>query len=122
MPLGGSDTRYNLSWEEQDKIRRRLELKKHLKEEGVRKRYSPYLQMKGELLQDPALDRYMDLRKKGRLPNTPMKPSAFYGMLALLIVPVVAAWKISEWETYWYKEGCKTGEVPYKDRLFKSIG
>lgn len=122
MPLGGVDTRYNLPWEEQDKIRRRLELKNHLKQENVTKRYSPYLSMKGEHFQDPAIERYMDLRKRGRLPNTPLRPSIFYTLFFILTVPIAAAGYIGTKEREKYLRGCETGEIPYADRFNKVEG
>lgn len=122
MPLGGVDTRYNLSWQEQDKIRRRQELKNHLKQEGITKRYSPYLMMKHDLIQDPAVERYMDLRKRGRLPNTPLKPSIFYGMLMMLAVPIGAMTYIVEQRRKPYLEGCANGDIPYSERINKSMG
>ena len=122
MPLGGVDTRYNLSWEEQDKIKRRLDIKARLKEEGIRRRYSPYLFMKDELFEDPAIDRYMDLRKRGRLPDTPMKPVIFYGMVALFVVPITIMYYVSKWERKDYLEGCASGDIPYEKRREKTIG
>lgn len=122
MPLGGVDTRYDLSWEEQDKIRRRLEIKNRLKEEGIRKRYSPFLSMKGEIFSDPAIDRYMDLRKRGRMPNTPLKPVIFYGMVAFMVVPMTLIYYGMNWEIKDYHEGCASGEIPYEKRRSKALG
>lgn len=122
MPIGGVDTRYDLPWEEQDKIRRRLELKWRLKEEGVRERYSPFKQMRGEVMTDPAVDRFMDLRKRGRLPNTPFRPSSFYGIMATVLIPIVVMAYIGKWERADYLEGCKNGTIPYKDRKNKLVG
>lgn len=120
MPIG--DKQYDISWAEQDKIRRRLEIKHRLKAEGVRRRYDPFLQMKCELYQDPALDRYMDLRKRGRLPNTPLKPAIFFYMVGMLTVPVfILNWAIQSERTP-YLERCASGDYPYEDRDGKTMG
>uniref|UniRef100_A0A6G1SB19 NADH dehydrogenase [ubiquinone] 1 beta subcomplex subunit 4 n=1 Tax=Aceria tosichella TaxID=561515 RepID=A0A6G1SB19_9ACAR len=122
MPLGGIDTRYDLPHEELDKIRRRLELKRRLKEENVRQRYNPFKMMKSEPMTDPAVDRYMDLRKKGRLPNTPMRPTTFYGMAAALFLPIIGLTYLVEWERKDYLEGCEKGTIPYRERKKRNEG
>lgn len=122
MPLGGTDQRYDLPHEEQDKIRRRIELRNRLKEEGIRRRYSPFLGLKNEAFQDPAVNRYMDFRKRGRLPNTPFKPSLFYGMVAFTVIPITLLVFAVEWERKDWKEGCESGAIPYEKRPFKAFG
>lgn len=119
MPLG-KDTQYDLSWEEQDKIRRRLDLKDRLKQEGVRKRYDPFLQIKKIIFDDPAVDRYMDLRKKGRMPHAPFHPKVFFGGLAWLTVPLFIGWRIVEWERAPYIAACESGDIPYSKRPGKA--
>lgn len=120
MPLG-NDRQYDLSWAEQDKIRRRLELKQRLKEEGIRKRYDPFLQMKKEIFTDPAVDRYMDFRKTGRMPNTPFKPKLFFTMLGILVVPIWGLKMLIDWERAPYLAGCASGDIPYEDRPLKVV-
>lgn len=122
MPLGGVDTRYDLPYEEQDKIRRRLEIKRRLKDENVRQRFNPFKMMKSEVLVDPAVERYMDIRKRGRLPNTPFRPTMFYGMAAFLFLPIIVATYVSNWERKPYLEGCEKGTIPYRDRKCKHVG
>lgn len=122
MPLGGVDTRYDLPWVEQDKIRRRLEIKQRLKQEGIRARYDPFLQMEYKIFNDPAIDRYMDIRKRGRLPNTPMKPTKFYGYAATLFVPIYVLTKLIDWTRKEYLQGCQDGSIPYKDRKYRNVG
>ena len=116
MPLGGIDTRYDLPWTEQDKIRRRLEIKQRLKQEGIRSRYNPFLHMQQKICVDPALDRYLDVRKRGRLPNTPMRPTLFYGMSICIFLPIYLLAKGAEWERKDYLQGCSDGSIPYRDR------
>lgn len=112
MPLG-TDKQYDENWIEQDKIRRRIELKLRLKEEGVRKRYDPFLQIKKVIFTDPATDRYADLRKKGRMPGTPMKPSLYFGMLGVLFIPIILLHRAVEWERQPYLKKRAEGDIPY---------
>lgn len=120
MPLG-RDQQYDESWYEQDKIRRRLALKYRLKEECIRKKFDPFLQMKGEIFTDPAVDRYMELRRRGRTPGSPMKPTIFFSLVALTFVPIFAlAYGIS-WERRDFTKACETGDLPYDKRFGKAI-
>jgi hypothetical protein len=122
MPLGGIDTRYDLPGDEIDKIKRRLELKRRLKEENVRQRFNPFKMLKSEPMTDPAVDRYMDLRKRGRMPNVPFKPTTFYGLVAVVCLPIIGLAYLADWERKPYLEGCEKGTIPYKDRKAKAIG
>ena len=122
MPLGGVDTRYNVSWEEQDKIRRRLAIKDQLKQEAVRKKFSPYLALKGEIAQDPAVSRFMDLRKRGRLPNTPLHPKKFYAMIFAYLIPIVLLKEAVDYYRTPYLRAMEVGDIPYEERQGKSQG
>ena len=119
MPLG-TDKQYDISWEEQDKIRRRLEIKDRLKQDGIRLRFDPFIQLKKQVYSDPAVERYMDMRKVGRLPNTPLKPSIFFSILASLTLPVVAIYYVMKWERADYLRLCSTGDYPVEKIPFKS--
>lgn len=121
MPLG-TDKQYDATWEEQDKIRRRLEIKDRLKQEGIRRKWDPYLHIKGEKFTDPALDRYADLRKKGRMPGTPLKPQVFFGLLSFVFVPIIFFWKASDWERGDMPKRRALGDIPYKDIPRKHLG
>lgn len=118
----GFDQQYDLSWEEREKITRRQELKNRLKQEGVRKRFDPFMQMRNEVMTDPAIDRYMDLRKKGRMPYTPMKPSLFFSMLGTIFIPIIITAYAIDWEVKDYMEGCRTGDIPYSERKTRGVG
>lgn len=120
MPLG-TDKQYDLPWVEQDKIRRRLEIKDRLKQEAVRKKFDPFLQMKNKIYSDPAMDRYADLRKKGRMPGAPFKPQIFFGMIGLTIVPIILLGYSIEWERREFLEKCAAGDIPLSERLGKYI-
>lgn len=117
----GTDKQYDLSWEEQDKIRRRLELKDRLKQDGIRRRYNPFFHMKGVLYSDPAVDRYMDLRKKGRMPNAPLRPSIFFSMAATVFIPIFGISYLIKWERSDYLRDCASGDYPLEKRMGKSI-
>lgn len=112
----GSDTQYDLSWEEQDKIRRRLEIKARLKQENVMKRYNPFHHMKGEPFVDPAVERYMDYRKKGRMPNVPLAPRLFFSYFAMIVVPIGVITYLTELERQPYLAKCESGDLPYIER------
>lgn len=120
MPLG-EDKQYNLSWEERDKINRRLELKHRLKLEGIRKKWDPFLQIKKVPFSDPAVDRYMDMRKTGRMPNAPFKPSLFFSLIGLVFIPFGLVSTVVYYNRRDFLQLCSTGDIPYKDRMGKSI-
>jgi len=120
MPLG-TDRQYDISWEEQDKIRRRLAIKERLKQEYVRRKWDPFKQMKGEPVLDPAIERYMDLRKWGRLPGAPYKPSMYFSLLAGFWIPVALVMYAVNWERKDYLEKCSTGDYPYSKRRYKDL-
>lgn len=119
MPLG-VDQQYDLSWEEQDKIRRRLELKKKLKIEGVNRRYNPFRMIDKIVFSDPANDKFMDIRKKGRLPGAPYGPKKFFSMVALLVVPWYLLYKIIDYERRPWLERLKNGEVPITEIITRA--
>lgn len=121
MPGLGRDHQYDESFEEQDKIRRRLELKQRLKVEGIRKRYDPFLQMKGILFSDPSIDRYSELRKRGRTPGSPMKASLFFGMMGFVTVPVYLLSLLYTWKRDPYLEKVASGEISYAEKPFRGI-
>lgn len=120
MPLG-TDKQYDLSWEEQDKIRRRLELKDRLKLDGIKRKYDPFLTMKNHVYTDPALLRYNDLRKKGRMPGAPFKPQIFFGMIGFIFIPMFVLYQLAEWDRKPYLERCASGDMPYSERRGKSV-
>ena len=120
MPLG-RDQQYDESWSEQEKIQRRMALKYRLKEECVRKKFDPFLQLKGELLVDPAIDRYMDLRKRGRTPGAPMKPQIFFTLVALVFVPIIGLTWAVNWERRDWEKSCEIGDLPYAKRRGKAL-
>lgn len=120
MPLG-LDKQYDVDWKEQDLIRRRQELKNRLKQEGIRKRFDPYLHIKKVLYSDPALEKYMDFRKKGRTPGGPFKPSLFFGFLAMWIVPISILHHFSWGSREPYLEASAKGDYPLEKRLGKHI-
>lgn len=121
MPLG-QDQQYDVSWAEQDKIRRRIELKNRVKLEGIKKRYDPFLQMKGIIISDPAIERYTDLRKKGRMPGAPFGPKLFFTLVGLTILPIFIIKEIAEWERRDFLLQCASGDYPLEKRLGKSQG
>lgn len=120
MVLGG-DTRYDQPWPDVEKIKRRLELRYRLKEEGMRKRYDPFLQIKNVRFTDPAIDRYADLRKRGRNPGAPLKPKIFYTMFGIIFLPVIIVTKLVIDERKPLLEAYESGDIPYKDRPNKTI-
>lgn len=117
MPYN-QDKQWNLSVEEQDKVRRRAELQRRVKEEGIRKRWDPYRTMRREPFVDPAIERFVDLRKKGRCPNSPMPAKTFYKMLAFVFVPITLVSLAVHYERKDWLEGCKSGDIPYEKRPF----
>lgn len=121
MPLG-ADQQYDVSWAEQDKIRRRLELKNRVKMEGIRKRYDPFLQMKKIIFNDPAVDRYMDLRKKGRMPGAPFGARLYFTLVGTTFLPIIAFHYIFKWERHDFLEKCASGDYPIEQRELKSMG
>lgn len=118
MPLG-NDQQYDESWTEQDKVRRRAELRRRLKMENIDKRYSPFRAMQGIKFQDPAVDRYSELRKYGRMPGAPLKPKIFFTLLGLTVVPIYALMKLIDWERRDFLKGMASGEIPYEQRQLK---
>jgi len=116
-----TDNRFDLPWSELDKIKRRLDIRYRLKDEGIRKRYDPFLQMKGVKFTDPAIDRYADLRKTGRQPGAPFNPKLFYTLIAMLVIPYYTFYKIADWERKPYLEGCASGDISYKERPNKGL-
>lgn len=121
MPLAGEDKQINLSWQEQDRIRRRLEIKDRLKQECIRQRWDPFRHMNKQVEQDDAILRYMDLRKKGRLPGAPMRPTYFFGGLAMLFVPIFVLAKLADIERKPYLEKKKAGTYN-RDDFFNMKG
>lgn len=121
MPVG-TDQQYDLSWYEQDKVRRRLDLKYRIKQEGIRKRFDPFLQIKHEVYTDPAVDRYMDLRKKGRMPGAPFGPKLFFTLVATTTLPLFAIYYIMDWERRDFLRDCASGDYPMEKRMNKSCG
>lgn len=121
MPLG-NDQQYDVSWAEQDKIRRRLELKHRVKLEGIIKKYDPFLQMKGIIFNDPAVDRYMDLRKKGRMPGAPFGAKLYFTLVGMTIIPIFLLRELFTWERRDYLEKCASGDYPLEKREGKSMG
>lgn len=120
MPLG-QDKQFDLPWSEQDKIRRRLEIKDRLKQDGVRRRFDPFLAMKGVIYSDPAHDRYCDLRKKGRMPGAPLKPHVFFGMIASIFIPISFISYLVYQERVPWNAKVASGEIPYHERDGKSM-
>lgn len=112
----GTDKQFDLSWAEQDKIRRRLEIKNRLKAEGIDVRYSPLRHLKGEHFVDPATERYMDLRKKGRMPGAPFKPSMFFGIWGMIFIPFGIIWYCMEAERQPWLAKIASGELPVSER------
>lgn len=121
MPLG-RDQQYDLSWSEQDKIRRRLELKNRVKMEGIRRRWDPFHHIKGVVESDPAIDRYTDLRKKGRMPGAPFGPRLFFSLVGVTVLPIFIIHEIIKWERRDWLEQCASGDYPIEKREGKSIG
>lgn len=115
MPLG-EDKQYDESWVEQDKIRRRQQLRERLKLENLEKRYSPFQHLEGILMTDPSVDRYAELRRYGRVPGAPWKPSLFFSLAAAVFLPIIAVYKVIEWERRDYLAGCANGDIPYEQR------
>lgn len=121
MPLG-RDQQYDETWVEQDKIRRRLELKRSLKMESVQARYNPFFHIKDKPCLDPAIERYMDIRKKGRMPNAPFSPKLFFTISSVCILPIaVLAYAMEVFERRPFLEACAKGEYPIEKRLMKHM-
>lgn len=120
MPLG-EDQQYDETLKEQDKIRRRRELRARLKLENVNRKYNPFFHMKDVTYQDPAIDRYMDLRKHGRMPGSPWKPSKYFGTWLLIIGPIFVISKVVEWERKDWLQKVSSGEISYKERQGKTL-
>lgn len=119
MPLG-RDQQYDETWAEQDKVRRRKELKLRLKAESIRGRFNPFLHMKEIPFIDPAVERYCDLRKKGRMPNAPFSPKLFFTISSGVFIPIILLAYAMEWERRPYLEACAKGEYPIEKRYYKS--
>lgn len=115
----GFEQQPNLSWQEQDKVRRRNEIRDRLKQECIRKRWDPFRHMNKIPETDPAIDRYMDLRKKGRMPGAPFKPSLFYGYMFLLFAPIYGLTKLVEWERSIYIGKCERDEIPSEEKYIR---
>lgn len=75
--------------------------------------------MKEKPVLDPAIDRYMDTRKTGRLPNAPFNPKLFFTMFSLTFVPIGIMWALVEWERRPYVEALNKGDYPLEKRMFK---
>lgn len=119
MPLG-LDKQYDLSWEEQDKIKRRLEIKKRLKREVWVKKWDPFLQIAGVKFDDPANTRYMDLRKKGRMPGSPLSPYLFYSFFFWSFAPFVGLAALTHYERKSWLEDCASGKIGPEQRVDKA--
>lgn len=120
MPLG-SDQQYDESWIEQDKMRRREEIRRRLKMENVERRYSPFRQLQGILYQDPAIDRYAELRKYGRMPGAPFSPKIFWTLIASTFIPIFVVSELMRWERKDYLKAMANGDIPYEQRKFKLV-
>lgn len=120
MPLG-EDKQYDESWVEQDKMRRRREIRQRLKLDGINRRYNPFFHLKKKLYSDPAVDRYMDLRKQGRMPGTPFSPKLFFMINGCFFIPIIVIAKLIEWERTPYLKKCESGEIPYADMPAKTM-
>lgn len=115
MPLG-SDKQYDESWIEQDKVRRRAEIRRRLKLEAIERKYSPFKLDQGILYSDPAIDRYAELRKYGRMPGAPFSPKIFFTLLAVTFVPIIALGRVIHWERKDYLKQMANGDIPYELR------
>ena len=115
MPIGVVDTRFDRPWSELDKVKRHLDLWYRLKEESTRKRW-PISPNEGLQVLRAAMDRYVDLRKRGRQSGAPFSPKLFYSMVGMMFIPVIAMWHLAWWEMDPYLRGCATGDVPYESR------
>lgn len=96
-----------------------MEIKDRLKQECIRKRWDPFKHINRIPESDPAIDRYMDLRKKGRMPGAPYKPSLFYGYLAAIFLPMYVLRVIVHWERDPYIKKCEQGEIPSRDKYVR---
>lgn len=112
------DQQYDLSSKEKDKVLRRAELQRLMKQQGIRNRWDPYRSMRHEPVSDPALDRYSDLRKKGRCPNTPMPATRFFAYISMIVVPISLLTILVNYERKDWIAGCESGEIGYEKRKF----
>lgn len=120
MPLG-DDKQYDETWEELDKVRRRQEIRRRLKAELIELRWNPFRQMKKETFIDPAHARYMDLRKKGRMPGAPFSLKVFFSLLSVTLIPIGISWFFIKTERkYWLRE-VEKGEIATSQRWGKTV-
>lgn len=110
------DQRFGRTREEIDLINRRRELRYRLKEEGMRKRYDPFIQLKVEPFSDPAFERYMDIRKRGRLPGTPLRPASFFGFVSFVfLLPYLISLEVDRHRLPRIA-ALKNGDIPFEER------
>lgn len=119
MPLF-TDKQIDLNWKEQDKIRRRLEIKNRLKDEGIRRRFDPFGMVNRQHFVDPAHERYADLRKRGRMPGAPFRPGLFFGMVISVLGPMVLLSYLVKMERDPWRAAVERGDIPVEQRSGRS--
>lgn len=68
---------------------------------------------------DPAIDRYMDLRKKGRMPNAPFNPKFFFTCCCFVLLPIGLSTWLTIIERKPYLEAMSKGEYPMEKIMYR---
>ena len=113
------DNQHDLTWEEQDRIKRRLDIKNKLKQEYVRKYHDPFLQIQRQIAKDPAVERFLAMRKTGRLPNSPLPFRYFARFLIVVFLPIPLYGLYYKRQVTELNRKVNSGKLPYEDREFK---
>lgn len=119
MPL--PDNQYYESPEEQDKVRRRIEIKNRLKKESVNLKYNPFRMMQKQLYQDPAVDRYLDMRKNGLTPSGAINRRLYFTYMGVFFGTIYVTTRLIAWERATNEQKFATGKIPYQDRWCKPL-
>lgn len=114
-----NDKQYDLTFDEQDKIRRRLEIKNKLKAEYVRKYHDPFMSIQQQIAKDPAVERFLAMRKIGRLPNSPIPFRRFLHIMIVAFLPIPLYGFYYKYQVDEFNRKINSGELSYEDREFK---
>uniref|UniRef100_A0A0C9QZG3 NADH dehydrogenase [ubiquinone] 1 beta subcomplex subunit 4 n=1 Tax=Amblyomma americanum TaxID=6943 RepID=A0A0C9QZG3_AMBAM len=111
-----------LTPEEKRIIQERGKLRAQLKQEYVRQITDPHKQAAGGVLFDPQMVRFHAARANSQIYEH-FRPTVKGGWqwFALTFLPMIVLGYVVHNDRKAFERKCRTGEIPYKDRMFKMV-
>uniref|UniRef100_A0A023FXG0 NADH dehydrogenase [ubiquinone] 1 beta subcomplex subunit 4 n=1 Tax=Amblyomma parvum TaxID=251391 RepID=A0A023FXG0_AMBPA len=111
-----------LSPDEKRIIQERAKLRAQLKQEYVRQITDPHKHAGGGILFDPQMVRFHAARANSMIyEHFRPTPKGARQWIAFTFMPMIIIGYIVHKDRKEFERKCRTGEIPYKDRMFKMV-